>query len=217
MDNKVIKKSHLVLVRHGESEWNQKGLWTGWFDIPLTEKGRIEAISAASTLTDITFDLFISSDLIRAVETMEIIRKHTGQTNTPVLKHAAYKERNYGIYAGKSKWDLKKVIGDEKFLKIRRSWDEPIPKGESLKQVYKRVVPHFIQNIIPKLTEGQNIIIVAHGNTNRALIKYIEGITDKEIAELEIATGEVMVYEFDSIGKILTKEKRFINKNKGKQ
>lgn len=205
------------MVRHGESVWNEKGLWTGWQDVPLTEKGRNEARLAASVLLDIKFDILVSSDLQRAYETLEIIIEELNLHHLPVTKHHAYKERHYGIFTGKSKWDIEKQLGEEKFKKVRRGWDEVIPEGETLKDVYDRTVPHFRQNIFPKLIAGQNVLIVAHGNTHRALIKHLEGLSHQEVEEIELATGEVIVYKLNRKGKIVKKEKRVINKNKGKQ
>lgn len=210
------KLGHLILVRHGESEWNEKGLWTGWQDINLTRKGRNEARLAAKSILDIKFDVAVSSDLKRAHETLEIIKKEIG-LEVATIKHTAYRERHYGIYTGKSKWDIKKLVGEEKFQKIRRSWDEVIPEGETLKDVYNRVVPHFVDNLLPLIKNGKSILIVAHGNTHRALIKYLENISHEGIADIELATGEVIIYKIDQKGQIIHKEKRAVNTNMGKQ
>lgn len=209
--------AHLVLIRHGESLYNRKGLWTGWHDIALSAKGKREAEKAASVLLDIKFDMAFTSDLKRAYETLEIIKTELKHFDLPTIAHHAYKERHYGIYTGKSKWEIKNQIGEVKFNKLRRAWDEPIPEGETLKNVYERVIPHFIENVYTMLKNGKNILIVAHGNTHRAIIKYLENLTHEEIAEVEMATGEVIVYKIDLTGKIIHKEKRLINKSKGKQ
>lgn len=209
--------SHLVLVRHGESEWNKLGLWTGWQDVPLSEKGKAEAKSAAEVLSDIKFDILISSDLKRAYETLTIIQKELKLLHLPVAKHHAYKERHYGVFTGKNKWEIKKELGEEKFKKVRRGWNEPIAEGETLEDVYNRTITHFRQNIFPKLLAGANVLIVAHGNTHRAIIKHLEGLSDQEVEEVEMATGEVIVYKINPEGKLLKKEKRIINKSKGKQ
>lgn len=209
--------SHLVLVRHGESEWNKLGLWTGWNDIPLSKKGRKEAKSAAQVLTDIKFDILVSSDLKRSYQTLDIIRTELNIKHLPINKHEAYKERHYGLFTGKGKWEIKSQVGEIKFKKIRRGWDEPIPQGETLKDVYNRVVPHFLDNILPQLLAGKNVLIVAHGNTHRALVKHLENLSHQQIEEIELATGEVIVYQFNFEGKIVKKEKRIVNKNRGKQ
>lgn len=211
------KFSHLVLIRHGESEWNAKGLWCGWIDIPLSNKGRNEAIIAASFIQDITFDIAFTSDLIRASETLEIIKKELNILKLPTIVEPGFKERHYGIYAGKNKWDIKLQIGDENFKKLRRGWDIPIPKGESLKEVYARVLPKFKEHVLPAIKKGSNILFVAHSNSNRALIKYLEDIPDNLISEVEIATGEVLIYRLDQNARIIHKEKRVTNKNTGKQ
>lgn len=211
------KFSSLVLIRHGESEWNAKGLWCGWIDVPLSEKGKREAKLAASNLKDLRFDIAFTSDLKRASHTLEIIKAELGLLSLPTIIEPAFKERHYGIYAGKNKWKIKEKIGGEKFKKLRRGWDIPIPNGESLKDVYTRVIPKFEEHIIPQIWKGSNILFVAHGNSNRALIKYLENISDEVISEIEIATGEVLIYKLDKRGKIIAKEKRLVNQDKGKQ
>ena len=198
----------LALVRHGESEWNKLSLWTGWQDIPLTDKGRDEAGQAAEILKDIDFQLFYSSDLIRSIETLEIIKKVLNKSALPTVKDAALKERDYGEYTGKTKWQIKKQAGEEKFLKLRRGWDDPVSGGETLKDVYNRVVPYYKNHILAGLIKGKNILLVAHGNSIRALMKYLEKISDKNIPKVEIATGEAVIYHLDKSGKILKKEKR---------
>lgn len=211
------KVSHLVLVRHGESEWNALGKWQGWQDIPLTEKGRQEAKTAASVLRDIKFDIAFTSDLIRAKETLEIIKKELKHWELPSVSEPAFKERHYGIYTGKIKWEIKKMLGEAEFKRLRRGWDVSIPAGESLRDVYLRVIPKFMEHIRPAIEKGLNILFVAHGNSNRALIKHIEGVSDELISQVEIATGEVLIYRLDKKGKLISKEKRVVNKNLGKQ
>lgn len=216
----MVKKqrlSHLVLIRHGESEWNAKGLWCGWFDVPLSEKGREEAKLAASYIKDIKFDIAFTSDLVRASHTLEIIKKELDALNLPTVVEPAFKERHYGIYAGKNKWEIKEKIGEAAFKKLRRGWDVPIPDGESLKDVYSRVIPKFLKHIKPAIAKGLNILFVAHGNSNRALMKHLEQISDELISEVEIATGEVLIYKLDKKGKVVAKEKKVVNQNKGKQ
>ncbi len=207
--------AYLVLVRHGKSEWNEKGLWTGWRDIPLAPKGFEEAKSTGEQLKDIHFDYAYTSALIRAKQTLDEILKVIGQ-NPPIVADQALNERDYGDYTEKNKWDIQKEVGEEEFQKIRRSWDYPPPNGESLKMVYARAVPYFESEIEPKLKEGKNVLISAHGNSLRALVKYLENIPDDQIATLEIGTGEAYVYQIDANGKVESKEIRGVNPNKGK-
>jgi 2,3-bisphosphoglycerate-dependent phosphoglycerate mutase len=207
--------AYLVLVRHGKSEWNEKGLWTGWRDIPLAPKGIEEAQQTGEQLKDIRFDYAYTSALIRAKQTLDEILKVTQQT-PPITSNQALNERDYGDYTEKNKWDIQKEVGEEEFQKIRRSWDYPPPHGESLKMVYERVIPYYTQEIEPKLKEGENVIIAAHGNSLRALVKYLENIPEDQIATLEIGTGEAYIYTIDENGKIAHKEIRGENPNKGK-
>lgn len=204
----ISPHSHIAFVRHGESEWNALGKWTGWTDVGLTEKGREEAKKAARALKDIPFHIAFTSDLMRAHHTLEIIKNELNLTDIPTFKEHALKERHYGEYTGKNKWDMQKLLGEEQFRKIRRGWDSPIPQGESLKQVYERVKTHYLTHILPHLQMGKNVLFVAHGNTIRAMIKHIEEVSDEEIETIELETGEVHVYKFDKQGKIIEKEKR---------
>jgi 2,3-bisphosphoglycerate-dependent phosphoglycerate mutase len=194
----------LILVRHGESEWNERGLWTGLTDISLTKKGKEQAKLAGEKLKGTRIDLAYVSVLIRAKQTLDEIKNVLGM-DFPTVENAAINERDYGVYTGKNKWEIKKEVGDEQFLKTRRSWDFQIPQGESLKQVYDRTVPYYKTEILPKLKEGKNILIVAHGNSLRALTKYLENISDENISRLEFEIGEVDEYEIDSNGKISSK------------
>lgn len=205
----------LVLVRHGKSEWNEKGLWTGWRDIPLAPRGFEEARTTGEQLKDLHFDAAYTSALARAQQTLEEILKTTGQT-PPVTKSEALNERDYGDYTEKNKWDIQREMGEEVFQKIRRSWDFPPPNGESLKMVYDRVLPYFLTEILPRIKTGSNIIIAAHGNSLRALVKYLENISNENIASLEIGTGEAYVYELDENGAVISKEIRGENETRGK-
>lgn len=206
-----------MLVRHGESEWNAKGLWTGWTDVSLTEKGKSEAKKTATSLRDIKFDLAFTSDLKRANETLSIILEELSLQKIPVHKSFSIKERHYGEYTGKNKWEIKEKVGEEKFKRIRRGWNEPIPQGESFKDVYERVSAHYIVNILPHIKSGKNILFVAHHNSNRALIKLLDQIEDEKISEVEMATGEAWVYRLHTSGKTISKEKRAANAQKGLQ
>ncbi len=199
--------AYLVLVRHGESTWNARGIWTGWKNPPLSQKGLGEARQAGKLLNDIKFDLAYTSSLIRAKQTLEEIEKILG-VSLATFENSALNERDYGNYTGKNKWDILKELGESGFKKLRRGWDVPIPNGETLKDVYNRVIPYYKNEILPKVCASKNVLISAHGNSLRALVKYLDGLTDSEVENLEIATGEVIVYRIDENGKVATKEIR---------
>ncbi|MEK7573507.1 MAG: 2,3-bisphosphoglycerate-dependent phosphoglycerate mutase [Patescibacteria group bacterium] len=202
--------SYLVFVRHGESTYNAKGVWTGWDNPPLSEKGFEEARQAGQLLKDIKFDIAYTSDLLRAQQTLDEIKKILG-IEIPTIISPEIKERNYGDYTDKNKWEVEKELGEEEFKKLRRSFDYPVPNGESLKDVYNRTVPYFTREILPKLKEGKNVLIVAHGNSLRALTKYIENISDEGIENVEIPTGQVIVYQINPEGKVASKEIKTAN------
>lgn len=204
--------AYLILVRHGKSAWNATGQWTGWTDIELNEDGIAEAKRAGEALRDIKIDKAYVSDLKRAIQTLDYMKGVFGEIPTNVDK--ALRERSYGIYTGKNKWQVKEDVGEEEFQRIRRSWDHPIPDGENLKQVYERVVPYYEKNILPDLKAGKNVLVSAHGNSLRALVKKLDNISDENISDLEIGTGEVYIYDVDSEGKIVGKEIRASNPNK---
>jgi len=207
----------LVLVRHGMSEYNKQGIWTGWDDPSLTPEGIEDAKKAGQALKDIHFDYVYSADLIRAIETLDEILKTLGQIKIASSVNWELKERNYGDYTRKNKWQVKEQVGEEEFQKIRRGWDHPIPNGESLKQVNERIWPFFEKEILPKLKQGLNILIVSSGNAFRALLKSLENIPDEEIGDLEFGIGEAYVYEIDKDGKVVNKEIRNKNPMAGKQ
>lgn len=208
--------AYIALVRHGLSEYNKKGLWTGWDDPPLVPEGRIEAQKTGEQLKDIRFDYGYTNVLKRCIETLDIIKQTLNQSDLPVIQNKAINERNYGDYTAKNKWQVKDEIGKEEFLKLRRGWDYSIPNGESLKQVYDREIPYYKSEIEPKLNEGKNIIIASSGNSLRAIIKYIENIPDAQIAEVEIGIGEAFVYNIDQYGKVTSKQIRARNPMVGK-
>lgn len=202
--------AYLVLVRHGQSLWNKKGLWTGLTDISLSDEGKQEAVFSAHVLTDVPFNVAFTSTLKRAHETLTIILQ-TLDISIPITKDKALNERDYGDLTGKNKWKVKEQYGEEQFMKWRRGWDVPIPNGETLKDVYNRVVPYYQNAIEPLLLKGKNILLVAHGNSIRALIKYLEHIRDEEIPYVELGTGEIYVYRIDNHGNIEAKEMRAKN------
>ena len=200
--------AYLVLVRHGQSEWNALGLWTGQEDVPLSEQGRAEARKAAESLRDIPLHKAHVSTLSRARQTLEEIKQALEHTELETVSHHALNERHYGDYQAKNKWDIKEQIGDEEFTKLRRNWDHPVPNGETLKDVHARVLPYFEQHIIDDLKAGKNIIVSAHGNSLRALMKHLEAVADDKVHEVEIGTGEVLVYEISEDGTVVGKELR---------
>jgi len=198
----------LILVRHGESQWNALHKWTGWTDIGLSDKGKEEAKKAASLIKDIPLNAAFTSTLVRAQQTLEIMLGELGLTSIPVVKDHALDERNYGIYTGKNKLEIKTQLGEEEFLKLRRGWDYPIPQGESLKDVYGRVVPYYEKKILPLLKNGEHVLVAAHGNSLRALIKYLEHVADADIAGVELTTGQVIIYHLDAQGAVTKKDVR---------
>lgn len=198
----------LALVRHGQSEWNVKNWWTGLTDVGLTEIGIKEAQSAGEQLKDIPFDIAFTSVLTRAKDTWKYISYQLAKKEIETIENEALNERDYGDLTGKDKWEMKEKYGEEQFLKWRRGWDTPPPNGESLKDVYMRLIPYFESTILPKLKENKNVIIVAHGNSLRALVKYLENISEDVIPALEISTGEIYLYNLDNNGKIISKEIR---------
>jgi 2,3-bisphosphoglycerate-dependent phosphoglycerate mutase len=200
--------AYLVLVRHGQSQWNLLNKWTGWTDVELSEQGREEARKAAELLKDISLHRAHTSDLRRAQETLEIILKELGNPSIPTKRSKAIKERHYGDLTGMNKAEAKKKFGDEKFKLYRRSWDIAPPNGESLKETAERAIPYFESEILSDLKAGHNVIVAAHGNSLRAIVKHLEDISDEEIPNLEIGTGVIHIYEIDEEGKVLNKEIR---------
>ena len=195
----IGQKGILVISRHAESEWNLLGKWTGWTDVNLTEKGRREATLLGAELRDITFDAAYVSQLKRTHQTCDgILEGKGGQSDLPRVFAKALNERDYGDLTGKNKWEVKEEIGDAAFNGIRRGWDYPVPGGESLKDVFARVIPYFQREILSRLQAGENILIVSHGNTIRALIKYLDQIPDDKIGRVEMSFGSLLVYKFDS-------------------
>jgi len=194
-----MKSSYLVLVRHGQSEWNEKNLFTGWKDPKLTPRGVDEAIKAGKELKEAgySFDKMFTSDLFRAQDTGRIILEQMDIPSIEVIKDVSLNERNYGDLAGLNKDEARKKWGEDQVHIWRRSFDVPPPGGESLKDTAERVLPYFKENIIPELLEGLNILVAAHGNSLRALVMELEEISSEEIVELEISTGVPLIYKFE--------------------
>lgn len=202
--------ANLILVRHGESLWNAKGVWTGLTDISLSEKGRKEARSAGNALKNFKIDVTYTSVLSRAKETLDEIVPFLISPIPLIIENKALNERDYGVLTGKNKWEIEKEVGKDKFLAIRRGWNTPIKNGETLKDVYNRVVPYFKNEILPRLKDGKNVLIAAHGNSLRALVKHLENISDKAVELLEIATGEIYIYKISNEGNIISKDTRLL-------
>ena len=203
-----MKKRNLILVRHGQSEWNEKNLFTGWKDPGLTDLGVDEANNAGRLIkeTEIIFDKMFTSNLCRAQKTGSIILDVLDQINVAIIKNEALNERNYGSLAGLNKGDARKKWGEEQVHIWRRSFDIPPPDGESLKNTAERVLPYFNQQIMPKIIDGNNILIAAHGNSLRALIMQLDNISQEDIVKLEIPTGAPIHYSFNDDGSIVKKE-----------
>jgi len=206
--------AYLVLVRHGQSEWNLLGQWTGLTDVSLTDDGREEARRAARALEDIDLHRAYTSKLKRAKHTLDEIMDHLDRKDIQRSDHEELNERDYGDLTGKNKWQVKEEYGEEKFMKWRRSWDHPVPGGETLKDVSGRVLPFYEQHILNDLKNGKNVIVAAHGNSLRALIKHLDRIADDDAHTVEIMTGEVIVYEVGEDGELLKKEIRLTNDKK---
>ena len=196
----------LVIIRHGQSEWNALGRWTGTTDVHITEQGIDESAEIGALMKNIPFDYAYISQQIRTRETLEAFKNGSNQLDLRYENAQALNERDYGIYTGMRKDDIKKVIGKPEYDALRRSWDGPVEGGESLKDVYERVIPFYLRIILPRLRHGQNILVVAHGNSIRSLIKYIENISDNEIGEMEMIQGCALEYEVDAEGRAKNKD-----------
>jgi 2,3-bisphosphoglycerate-dependent phosphoglycerate mutase len=197
--------SHLlVLVRHGESEWNRLNLFTGWKDPDLTAKGIAEASAAGRRLRSegLAFDIAFTSKLTRAQRTLQLILAELGQSSLPTIEDQALNERDYGELSGLNKDDARQRWGDEQVHIWRRSFDIPPPGGESLKDTAARVLPYFQSRIVPALQAGQRVIVAAHGNSLRALIMHLEGLSGEAIIARELATGVPIVYRLRADGTV---------------
>jgi len=198
----------LVIVRHGQSEWNKKNLFTGWKDPDLTDQGRAEAVESGQALKagGYVFDVSFTSELSRAQKTNTSILNELGQQDIEVVRNVALNERDYGDLAGLNKDDAREKWGEEQVHIWRRSYDTPPPGGESLKDTADRVLPYYNAVIKPRLLAGERIIIAAHGNSLRALTMELEGLSREEVLALNIATGAPIAYELDDDGKVLSKK-----------
>jgi 2,3-bisphosphoglycerate-dependent phosphoglycerate mutase len=186
----------LVLVRHGQSEWNLKNLFTGWKDPGLTELGVKEARTAGERLTakGLTFDVAFTSALVRAQETLRLMLEEIGEPGLETLRDEALNERDYGDLAGLNKDDARARWGAEQVHLWRRSYDVPPPGGESLKDTVARALPYYVKEILPRVMRGERVLVAAHGNSLRALVMVLDGLTPATIPGLELATGIPLVY-----------------------
>ncbi len=203
----------LLLARHQESEWNKLGKWTGRRDRHLTDYGFEKANEMGNLIKDIPIDFAFASMQVRAVETLSCILSTNNEDEIPAEHNAALDERDYGDYTGKNKWEMEKLLGKETFKELRRGWNYPIPHGETLQMVYERAVPYYLQTILSKIKEGKNVLVIAHGNSLRSIIKYIESISDQNIADFEVPFGAILIYSVDEKGRMVTKEIRAIPTN----
>jgi 2,3-bisphosphoglycerate-dependent phosphoglycerate mutase len=190
----------LVLVRHGQSEWNLKNLFTGWRDVDLSEKGIAEAREAGRKLKaqGIVFDVAFTSALVRAQRTLDLMLAEMGQTKIPVFKDQALNERDYGELVGLNKDDARKKWGAEQVHTWRRSYDAQPPGGESLKDTVARALPYFVQEILPRVLRGERVLVSAHGNSLRALVMVLERLSPEQIIKRELATGIPLIYRLNA-------------------
>jgi 2,3-bisphosphoglycerate-dependent phosphoglycerate mutase len=198
----------LVLVRHGQSEWNLKNLFTGWRDVDLTENGISEARAAGRRLKaqGLRFDFAFTSALVRAQRSLDLMLEEMGQKNIAVLKDQALNERDYGELSGLNKDDARKKWGEEQVHIWRRSYDVAPPGGESLKDTAARVLPYYIQDILPRVLRGDNVMVSAHGNSLRALIMVLEHLSPRQIVAREIATGVPLIYRLNADSTVAEKK-----------
>jgi 2,3-bisphosphoglycerate-dependent phosphoglycerate mutase len=198
----------LVLVRHGQSEWNLKNLFTGWRDVDLSPQGVEEAKAAGRLLkaNGLSFDVCFTSALKRAQRTLDLMLGELDQTGLPITRDLALNERDYGDLAGLNKDDARAKWGEEQVHVWRRSYDVAPPAGESLRDTGARVWPYYLHTIQPHVLRGERVLIVAHGNSLRALIMALDGMTPDEIVKFELATGEIVVYRLNADSSVARKE-----------
>ena len=197
---------NLVLIRHGQSQWNLENRFTGWVDVDLSEKGKHEAEEAGEKLKDFQIDKAYTSVLKRAVHTLEIALKSAGKEGIPVVQDKALNERNYGHLQGLNKAETAKKYGEAQVHLWRRSYDIPPPGGESLQDTAARTLPFFHKHVIEDLKTGKNIIISAHGNSLRSIVMELDTLSREEVVHLNIPTGIPIVYEFDNNLHIVSKK-----------
>jgi 2,3-bisphosphoglycerate-dependent phosphoglycerate mutase len=198
----------LILTRHQESEWNKLGRWTGRRDVHLTPVGFERSNKFGLYIKDlnIKIDQAFASMQVRTIETLSCILNTCELYEIPTKHAIELDERDYGSYTGNDKKDMEEKLGKEEFLKIKRSYENIPPNGESLKLVYERVVPYFTKEILPLINKGENVLMVSHGNSLRSLLKYIENIGDVEISDVEFYFSQIIIFDLDEKGKCLNKK-----------
>lgn len=194
--------AQLVLIRHGESQWNLENRFTGWVDVPLTPKGEQEARDAGKKLKALRFDCAFTSVLVRAKETLRLVLEEIGQTTIPIEENKALNERMYGELQGLNKTETAQKYGDHQVKIWRRSFDVPPPGGESLKDTAERVLPYYENRVRPALLADKTVLVVAHGNSLRSLVMQLEHLSKEAVLELNIPTGAPLWYELDASGEV---------------
>jgi 2,3-bisphosphoglycerate-dependent phosphoglycerate mutase len=197
--------AELILLRHGQSQWNLENRFTGWVDVPLSERGVAEARAAGNKLRGRRIDRLYTSVLQRAIETARIALETAGIDSLPTVRDAALNERMYGDLQGKNKDEARREFGEEQVKLWRRSYDVRPPAGESLADTAARVVPYWTSTILPDIQAGRNVLIAAHGNSLRALAMHLEGLTREQVLALEIPTGEPILYDLGPDGAVRAK------------
>lgn len=192
----------LVLVRHGQSIWNLENRFTGWIDVPLSKQGEEEAITAGEQLSEYEFQVAYTSALRRAQATLAILTA-TANFDIPIIRDQALNERHYGDLQGLNKDETRAIYGDEQVHIWRRSFDVAPPAGESLKDTAARTLPFYRNAILGDIRQGKNVLVVAHGNSNRSIVMEVEGLSADEIMKRELATGVPVIYELDSEGRLV--------------
>ena len=198
----------LVLLRHGESQWNLENRFTGWVDVPLSPKGEQEARAAGQKLLGYRFDRAYASVLTRAIETLRIVLDVIGQAGIPIEKDEALNERLYGDLQGMNKDETIRKYGEQQVKLWRRSYDVRPPGGESLKDTAERVLPYYERRIRPEILADRTLLVAAHGNSLRALVMHLDGLSKEQVLELNIPTGAPLLYEFDASG--MVKDHRYL-------
>ncbi len=191
----------LAIVRHGQSLWNLENRFTGWVDVPLTLKGTEEARDGGRRLTGMHFDVAYTSTLVRAQETLRIIQQEAG-LDLPVIRDQALNERHYGDLQGLNKAQTAKEYGEEQVHIWRRSFAIPPPNGEALKDTAARTLPFFERAILGDIVQGKDVLVVAHGNSNRSIVMRLDGLSEDEVLALELGTGVPLVYDLDESGAV---------------
>ena len=199
--------AHLVLLRHGQSQWNLENRFTGWVDVPLTDLGETEARRAGEKIkaAGLRFDRAFTSVLKRAIRTLDLVLEVLGQTGLPNERGQALNERHYGDLQGLDKAETAKKFGDDQVRLWRRSYDIAPPGGESLENTAARTLPYLQSNILPAVHDGQHVLVAAHGNSLRSIIMHLDGLTREEVLSLELGTGVPVVYDLDATGSVVSK------------